>query len=98
MQGIIINIHRSSCKVHIISVRFYLLTDQQTTQCLEPVCLNSDSHTGMTANGMGMKKKIVYILHVSVEHWHAKDTEPRVIMFLMTKDLENMRVNGLISR
>ena len=46
---------------------------------------------------MGTKKKILYILFVTVEHWHAKDTEPWVITFLMTKDLENMRVNGLIS-
>ena len=45
----------------------------------------------------GDEKKIVYILYVTVKHWHAKDTEPWVIMFLMTKDLENMRVNGLIS-
>ena len=41
--------------------------------------------------------KLVYILYVTVEHWHAKDIAPWFIMFLMTKDLENMRVNGLIS-
>jgi hypothetical protein len=46
---------------------------------------------------VGTKKKIVYILCVTVEHWHVKDTEPWIVMFLMTKDLENMRVNGLIS-
>ena len=46
---------------------------------------------------MGTQKNIVHILYVTVKHWQAKDTEPWVIMFLMTKDLENMRVNGLKS-
>jgi hypothetical protein len=67
------------------------------TQRLEPICLNSDSHTGRTANSVGIKKKIVYKLCVTVEHCHLKDTEPWVIMFFMTKDLENMMANGLIS-
>jgi len=41
-----------------------------------------------------MEKKIVCILYVW--HWHAKDTEARVIMFLKPKDLENVTMNSLI--
>jgi len=40
-------------------------------------------------------KNIMCVLYVW--HWHAKNTEPRVVMFLKPKDLENVRVNGLIS-
>ena len=54
-----------------------------------------DSHSGRTANNAYMKKEIVCILYVW--HWQAKDTEPRVIIFLKPKDLENVMMNSLIS-
>jgi len=52
-------------------------------------------HNGRTANYAYMEKKMVCILYVW--HWHAKDTEPRVVMFFKPKDLENVRVNSLTS-
>ena len=46
---------------------------------LDPMCLNSDSHFGKTADCAGTKKKILYILCVIVWYWLAKDTERRVV-------------------
>jgi hypothetical protein len=54
-----------------------------------------DSHSGWTANYAYMEKKVVCILYIW--HWYAKDTEPRLVMYLKPKDLENVRVNSLIS-
>jgi len=45
---------------------------------------------------VGTENKIVYIFHIIVRHWHAKDTEPWV-MFFMPKDLRNISVNDLTS-
>lgn len=39
----------------------------------------------------------MYILYVIVWHRHAEDTELWGHMFLTSKDLKNVRVNGLVS-
>jgi len=43
-----------------------------------------------------MNQNILYMLYVTVRHWHEK-MQNLGFMFLKPKDLENMRVNGLIS-
>ena len=66
---------------------------KEATQPLEFICLNSDSHSGRTADCVGMKKKIMYMLSVIVRDWHAKDKKTLGCMLLKPKDLENMNMN-----
>jgi len=40
-----------------------------------------------------MKKKIMYMLSVIVQDWHAKDKKTLGCMLLKPKDLENMNMN-----
>jgi hypothetical protein len=46
---------------------------------------------------MFSKHCTVYISNVIVLQWHAEDTDRWVVMFLKHKDLENRRVNSLLS-
>jgi len=93
MQGIIINIHMSSCKSthYYCQISIKLSTDLTS---LSARMFNLRLTHRQDCQWCGDKKEDSE--HIAC-HCQTKDTEPCVIMFLMTKDLENMRVNGLIS-
>ena len=77
-----------------LQVAVELLTGHKT---LDHLCLNSNSHSDRTANRAETKEKILYNIVYQYLVLACKRYRTLECVFLKPKDLENMKVNGLIS-